>query len=440
VVEAVLPSVRRSMAIALLLGCVSVGVRLAVLRGLREGSWSTDLNSWLFVAQVLREARNPYNETSLLNWPPMWMQVLSALDHVSQLTHVRLVRVIQGFLIGLEGLLTYATYLLLARYWRVQRAWLLVLVGLVLNPVAILLTTVHGNFDLIVGAMVVLFLWAITRWQRHGQLEDWLLACLFLGVAILAKTAPLVLVPLLLIGRRPVTWRLRLVGGVLTVGPVTLGMSIILSLGPSEVVAHVVRYRSVPGFFGISGILGALNWPANLAGLSTAALTAYATAFLALLVCIAVLLVFWIVRSPQIPEGHVVLITAALLALVPVLGPGYAPQYAWWWLPTMVLAFALGEGLLRLTIVMLYAIAAVTYAAEYSLVPSLGEILLRWPHPAGWDILSQQLSTPRGQTYLRLPLFATYVAFLAVTGIVLHRGSTTPTGARCAARTDLGAA
>jgi hypothetical protein len=72
------------------------------------------------------------------------------------------------------------------------RAWLLVLVGLVLNPVAILLTTVHGNFNLIVGLMVLFFIWAITRWQRHGHPEDWLLACLFLGVAILAKTTPLV--------------------------------------------------------------------------------------------------------------------------------------------------------------------------------------------------------------------------------------------------------
>lgn len=440
VVEGVLPSARRSVAIAVLLGCLSVGIRLGVLRVMREGSWSTDLNSWLFVAQVLSERRNPYNETSLLNWPPLWMQVLSALNHVSQLTHVRLVRVIQGFLIGGEGLLTCAMYLLLARHWLVPRAWLLVLAGLVLNPVAILLTTVHGNFDLIVGSMVALFIWAITRWQRCGQPEDWLLACFFLGVAILAKTAPVILVPILLIGRRRLTWRLGVVGGVLTAGPVALGMSIILSLGPTEVLAHVVRYRSVPGFFGISGLVDLLNSPARLAGLGSTALTAYTTAFLVLLTFIAVLLVLWIERNPHIPEGHVVLATGALLALVPVLGPGYAPQYAWWWLPATVVAFALGDPLLRLAIVTLYTIAAVTYAVEYSLIPSLGQILLRWPHPDDWNLLSEQLATARGQTYLRLPLFVAYLAFLTASAISLRRGSTPSVAGRQLVRTGVGPA
>jgi hypothetical protein len=38
-----------------------------------------------------------------------------------------------------------------------------------------------------------------------------------------------------------------------------------------------------------------------------------------------------VAKEVRVPEGHIVITTAALLTLVPVLGPGYAPQYAWWW-------------------------------------------------------------------------------------------------------------
>ena len=171
----------RSLSVALLLAALSAGVRVVLIAVLPDGAWSDDLYDWPVVAQLLRQGQNPYNVTHLLNWPPLWMQIIFVLDHVSKLTHHRLERVIQAFLITLEAMVTFVTYLLLARHWNVARAWLLVLVGLVLDPVAFILTTIHGNFDLIVGLAVLLFIWSLTSWRRSGRPEDWLLACLFLG-------------------------------------------------------------------------------------------------------------------------------------------------------------------------------------------------------------------------------------------------------------------
>ena len=45
---------------------------------------STDVFSWIAVAHELRAGANPYETTTFLNWPPLWLVVIWALDHVSR--------------------------------------------------------------------------------------------------------------------------------------------------------------------------------------------------------------------------------------------------------------------------------------------------------------------------------------------------------------------
>ena len=45
-----------------------------------------------------------------------------------------------------------------------------------------------------------------------------------------------------------------------------------------------------------------------------------------------------VTRDRSLRAYHLVLITGALLVAAPVLGPGYAPQYAWWWIAVVPLS------------------------------------------------------------------------------------------------------
>jgi hypothetical protein len=351
------------------------------------------------------------------------MQTIYILDHAGQLLHLRLVRMIQLFLISVEALVTIATYLMLDRRWGVRRAWLIVLLGVVLNPVAIILTTIHGNFDLVVALMIVLFIWSLSRWLRGSQAEDWLLACLCLGIGALAKTTPLVLAPLFVVGWRQLNLRLALIGGALLVGAVLLGISVIFTLGPGSVLDNVIHYHSFAGLFGITGILNILQPAAGWGGYHSKAVDIYAGAFLVLLAGVG-LGVLWRFGSRRaITDRDVLLAVAGLLILMPVLGPGYAPQYAWWWLAPLVMLFSLCPGPIRWACALLFVIASGTYIIDYGLQPPYGEVLLHWPHPAIWNTWSDLLATKQGETVLRLPLFTAYLVFLALSGVELFSGS-----------------
>lgn len=120
-----------------------------------EDAHSNDVTHWLVVIDVLDAGGNPY-ETGLLNWPPLWLVVIAAIDAAADFLHVSFLTALRGFLILVESVLVVALYHVLvaagASRVAVRRA---LLIGIAVNPVAILLICQHGNSDVIVGLFVV---------------------------------------------------------------------------------------------------------------------------------------------------------------------------------------------------------------------------------------------------------------------------------------------
>ena len=67
-----------------------------------------------------------------------------------------------------------------------------------------------------------------------------------------------------------------------------------------------------------------------------------------------------------------VLLAGLLLAAIPVLGPGYGPQYAYWYVRRCSRATLLLDDGWRRILRAFYAVAAVTYVVEYALLIALG--------------------------------------------------------------------
>jgi hypothetical protein len=379
-------------------------VRILFLTATAGMTRSIDLYSWQKVANLLLAGANPYASSALLNWPPLWMQFIYLFEKVGTLTGIPFILCVQMFLILVDLALIAGLYTLIQNVTPGKDAGRLVFWAISLNPVCILLTCQHGNFDGLVALVVILFLIAETGYTISGDPADWLAACVTLGVAILLKTTPLVLVPLLFIEARRLRRSTKFLGAILAFGPVALGMSIIYVLAPKGVSEHVLAYRSISGFFGITGLLGLLD-------LSLLSMF-YTWAFpILLLISLAWITVAAAKLRPRSPQFIVAFAGGAMLA-IPLFGPGYGPQYLLWSIPLVAALYHLSDAArTKRVILAAYIIAAFTYLAEYSLFRSHGALALQlWPQAAALRSISAHLSTSGGQTLVRLPLFVSLLA------------------------------
>ncbi|MEK7390350.1 MAG: hypothetical protein AAB036_11720 [Elusimicrobiota bacterium] len=333
---------------------------------------SVDLRHWLDVGLILKAGGNPYVSTPYLNWPPLWMGILWTLLKVNAWTHIPFFRLIQFFLILTDCLVIALLSRGLKRRFPSVAVELPICVGLALNPASIFLACQHSNFDALVGLFVLLFCFYLSDFERNHAHTDWYKACLFLGLGILTKTVPLILVPLLLPGLKRLDLRRRLAGLLLALGPATLGVGILYVRNPVEIAANVLSYRSQSGWFGLTGLLGPL---APLYQAASPLVLAGAAAWAGLRA----------LKGPQRTED--ILLTAALLLVcVPALGPGYAPQYIGWFLPLLIALYVVDKTRSwRLLLGGLGAIIAATYSYEYALCDSHGAFLLHMVTDPTWE-------------------------------------------------------
>ncbi len=121
-------SQRNEFAPAFLLGVSTTGIAIVVLVGLvlrglfvlalPRTAIGFDLTAWVEVARLLADNQNPYNLTPFLNWPPAWMQIVFALDHVGRWVHLPLVDSIRVLLVGADSVALLLLAVMLRRLAR----------------------------------------------------------------------------------------------------------------------------------------------------------------------------------------------------------------------------------------------------------------------------------------------------------------------------------
>src|SRR5262249_7754239 len=162
--------------------------------------------------------------------------------------------------------------------------------------------------------------------------------------------------------------------------------------------------------------------------------SAYANVLFPLTLVVAEVIAFLRLWRRGLDGSAVVLAAALVLLAVPALGPGYAPQYAYWWLPLLVATYPLFDGELRRILNVFYVVLAITYVAEYALVPSQGAFLhALLPHSARITDLSSSLDDRYWQTVLRLPLFLATLLVLGGGALRLRAGRRQPVKAQALA-------
>ena len=457
-------ALERSSDLAIVLG-VSWLARVVFVTAIGDAH-SVDVDSWQRALETEHEGQNPY-ETGVLNWPPFWLQIIVLLDAVARHVDTSFWTALRIYLILAESALIVTLYLTLvsvgARRDAVRRA---LLVGIALNPVAILLVCQHGNSDVNVGLLVTLAVAALIAYWRSRDIVFWLGGCLLLGVGVLAKTVPLVLAPMLAPGARLAGRAGNVLGAALFLGPVALGLSVIMALAPEATVDHVIRYRSFPGFFGVQGLLndvttihtwvgpvmilaviaiaaviqlwrrpspdgpllpnrafllGALLFMGAVFGLATLfdrlssidVRPHYGTLFTLLVIGTVIWLTRRLWHEPPLTPDRLFLFVAVMFMLVVAFGPGYGPQYIYWFIPALVATYVLLDDAWRRLLRIGYLIAGLTYMVEYGFIPWLGAWVPAVFGSSDWATDVAEFLIPYRLVLLNLPLLAVYLLVLA---------------------------
>jgi hypothetical protein len=367
-------------------------------------SHSSDLNSWMEVAFQLRQGTNPYATTSILKWPPFALVLVWLIDHVAVLLGVTFFTVMRATLVAAEGAVAVVLYFLMTRFAPARDVRRILLVGICFNPIAILFSVQHENIDVFVGLLVVLCLWALVSAEPGRDAVGWLAGSLALGLGVFVKTVPLALLPLLAPRARTASKVGRTLALALFVGPVLLSLAVVAVFGPHAVLDNVLGYRSVSGYFGITGLL-------DLAHLHSVTRLYERVFTVALVAGVAVL--FRVLWYRGLDAKRTILLAGLVLAAIPAVGPGYAPQYAYWFMPALIASYPLFDDGWRRILLVCYAVAAVTFVIDYGLVVGLGHFFNGFFGDTGFvHRLGERISTPGAQTVVRLPLFAAFLVVL----------------------------
>ncbi|MEI9960948.1 MAG: hypothetical protein WDM76_07380 [Limisphaerales bacterium] len=382
--------------------------------------FSQDLVSWNKVSDVLGAGENPYHATRVLNWPPLWMQLIFLFKKISLVTHLSFNTVVRGYLMATESMVALLLYFALFRFTETRSAAKLLFFGIAINPIAIFQICQHCNFDVLVGFWILLAVYMLLRFQERHEPQFWLFACFALGMGALTKTVPLSLAPLLLLSIRKVKRSERFLGLAFLMIPVTLALSIVYVLTPSDIETKVLGYRSTLGGFGFTGLFmsfGAQYWADIWPRVFE---VVYGIGWLSLSV--------WLLSKDTLDKRKIVLIAVNLLLAIVVLGPGKGLQYVYWFLPLLVLLYGLAEHKTRVFLWLLYVVASVSYTIEYALNYNIyGAFLLDGPFSLDFAQvqalikLGLKLASNEWETILLLPLWIIYFVFLVLSCRMIGR-------------------
>jgi len=328
---------RRPVVLAGLVVAIAFVVRLIPAVALPVGA-SYDIDSFRLVAETFLRGEGVYSSSSVAGrhpYLPFQVYLIGAAMWVSQKTGLPFIFAIKGVPILADLALTALIFYVILRSGKSARDAFVRSLLYALNPVSVLVSAYHGQFDA-VPALLLALSWCFWRFD-NATTRGLLLSALALGFAVLDKTWPALFLPIVLL-------RLRSVRKSITYGLVTVAVPmlftglyiVVFREDPAPLLGRALTHAGVPGWWGTGDVVSLvktatgwgepiLNWLEHCSRW---------------LVFTAVGLSYWITRRQNSLEA---LVTALLALYVSTVGFGL--QWVLWVVP-----FALLAGDLRATI------------------------------------------------------------------------------------------
>jgi hypothetical protein len=273
-----------------------------------------DVGLFQRIAGAMMRGQNPYRVVDI-NWPPLWAVLTDAAQRLAFATLLPFTFTVKWFPIAADVLITLVLFSQARRRWEAEPSFRFALLY-ALNPLAIYITAVHGQFDAIPACALLL---AAVFLSRDEGGAGWKTSASWLALGIMAKTWPLFVLPALAAVQRP--FRRKIAYCAIATLPAVLVMSVLWTLSPKDISEKVLHYRGAGGWWGFSGVATLLHGNDISQG-----------AFSALFYSALTLTAAAILRRRDPARGSLLMLLAFLFFT-----PGFGDQYLLWLLPVALL-------------------------------------------------------------------------------------------------------
>jgi Gpi18-like mannosyltransferase len=267
-----------------------------------------------------------YSVSSKLNYPPLFSWILYAIQLLSNLTGVSFSTLIKLPSILADCFISILIYQSSLRSGAKEKAAMAYGFFYALNPVSVLITSVHGQVD----SLIILFCFLAWFFYEFKQDKKSIyLSAICLSIAISLKGFPVVLLPLFLIKLQ--TKKDRLVYAALAIFPTILSFIPYLAVAPMPTLKAILGYSPRPGNWGYTLVLAILYNHLPIAFVES--LQKMAKFYGNILLLVSLLLFY----KYTVKKFNLLNSIVSLFALFYALTAGFGLQYLVWIVPFAIL-------------------------------------------------------------------------------------------------------
>jgi len=309
----------------LLLFLIALVVRLVPMILLPVGA-AYDIESFRLVGEALLNGEDVYTSAATGRHPyfPLQMYAVGTATYLSRTTSLPFVVWLKLPAVLADVCISVLIYISFRKWGRsetISLSWALLYA---LNPIAILVSAYHGQFDSI---SVLLLLMAWYAWHFGAHIKR---SAVFLGFAALNKSWPIVFLPIAFIRLTNNRQRLIYTLFALSIPAIfTAAYVILFSSDPTPMLRRALTHSGVAGYWGASLIIYLLGNPF----FDTAQIWPAVLSFQRILILLVGLLTLWLTRRQSALDA---LLTIILAIFAVTLGVGI--QWLLWPLAFAVLA------------------------------------------------------------------------------------------------------
>ena len=214
-----------------------------------------DVNAVQTAVSLLEQGKDPYSQNCTFNQSPFWIQIIYEMSRflkVFKIPYHVLIKVIPIICDAIISMIIYKISLNLNP--DIKKA-IKASLFYALNPVSIIITSVHGN---LVSIQVCFLLISIYIFYFYKVKFGLLYSSLAMGVAIMSKIWPIFFLVLMI--QKIKNFKNKIIYSVFSLIPILISLLPLYLKNKTLVIEEFLKYKSIAGWWGVTGISSIWNF------------------------------------------------------------------------------------------------------------------------------------------------------------------------------------